>query len=37
MERVSDMVKDLSENKDLIVNYISDNAKKAFEIWQGYF
>jgi hypothetical protein len=34
MERVSDMVNDLNNDKDNIYKYISNNSKKAFEIWK---
>jgi hypothetical protein len=37
MEKVSEMVKDLSKDKDNIYNYISNNSKKTFEIWKNYF
>lgn len=37
MERVSQMVYDLCENKDNINKYISEKAIEAFNIWKAYF
>jgi len=37
VERVSEMVKDLSKNKDNIFKYITESSKNAFNIWQSNF